>query len=382
MGKRAKPPGWLISVKFGRLSVAVSARALTPFLVYLWVLLIRLDSASSEWIAPPEHWLVFIILMALGIPFVISVVSGLMGAMIARRQGRQVRGFVFSGSTLLPDVRVSPSQPGGLLKGRPQKIARVALLTIVAAAALAVSYAQVGLNGPGPFREYWAGAFAAGWSMIALPSALVDLLAVYLWPAPTPRARSRRFRFLALAFCGLIVAWVAVMALFWPRESPFGVIIRSTIGGSVLAGLVLAAAAAASVALAQRVIPRDLRNAAVEAVAVDGTLRASDALSMHETPGFLVTDGHGQLVGWLSRGDALGSPDSLFSDLARPLIDSVPIEAEQRTFELRQLLDPYHDGREVVALVHDGTPVGYIVVARAFEYVTGDSAWSRLADPA
>jgi hypothetical protein len=68
------------------------------------------------------------------------------------------------------------------------------------------------------------------------------------------------------------------------------------------------------------------------------------------------------------------------SGLARPLIDPVPIEAEQRVSEMCRALDPYFDARDVVALAHEGALVGYVVIARAFEYVTGDSAWTRILD--
>lgn len=381
MGRRVKRPGWLWSVSLGRIFIAVSVSTITPFFVYLMVLTFWLDDLSSDWVRLPGSWLAFLFATAFCIPLAISAISGVLDATIARSRGRQVRGLLFSGTALVPDVRVSPSRPYFFAEGRPGFVMRITLLAVVAVPALAVMNAQLGLDGPGPFRAYWVGAVAAGWSMIALPSATLDLLGTYLYPASTPQVRARRFKILALAFVGLLVAWVVVTAL-WSEALPLEESVVATMMSSVFVGLMLAALTAYSVALAQRAISRDLRHAAVEAVAIDGRLRASDALSKHETPGFLVTDQGGQLVGWLSRGDALGSPDSLLSDLARPLIDPVPIAAEQQVSDLCQALDPHIDGAAVVALAHDATPVGFIVVSDAFRYVTGDSAWSRTPNPA
>lgn len=372
MGKSLRRPGLLASVSLGRHSFAISPSVLLPISVYMVVVWFRLKQVYSDMPRPGGYGLLSVCLTVFGIPLVISVITGLICAGIARFRRREMHGFAFTGATMLPVMRVSPSRPGGIVDARPYSVIRIALLGIAATWGVAVAHSQMPVDGTGPSQLYWVGAMAISWSLIALPPALLDLVAGYLWPAPTPQARGRRFRVVTRVLGVLMV--VCLLGTVSRPPDPSGIIFRLMVGEPLLVGLMLAILASRSVAMGQRAPARDLRQAAVKATVLSGDLRAAEALSDDEAQGFLVADQQGQLAGWLSRDDALRSPDLPLVDLVRPLLDPVPIEAVQHVSDLVAVVDPYLDGGEVVALSLDGTPVGYIAVSRAFEYVTGKSA--------
>lgn len=378
MDKARKVPGWLALVNVRRHHVAISISVLNPMILFPFAIATWLSSTSFDWAPVPGSWRAFMIGTAFGIPVAISVVNGALDAVIARSQGREVRGFGFGGPTLRADRRVSPSRPVDVVELRPTALMSVVLLTVIAVLALVGMNAQLGRDGA--FREFWVGAVAAGWALFALPWAAIQLAESHHRPAPTRQERVRWHRNIALAFVGLILA-LNVAKVLWPEVLSAGGMVV-TMSPFLELGLWYAAIGAGVAALGQRGVARDLRHAAVSAVAVDGGVQASDALEMNDTQGFLVADAEGQLVGWLSRADALGSPDSVLSDLAQPLLDPKPIDAEQHPSVMGRALDPHFDGHKVVAVAHDGTPVGYIVVADAVMHVTGDSAYSKLRNPA
>ncbi len=374
--KRMRKPGELWAAKMGRHRIAISISVLGMVFTYLLMIALRFADISANLSGLHGSQVAFMVATVILAPVVVVALGALADYAVATRQRCDVAGFLATGFSVLPDIRVSPSSPFSFAEGRAMAAARSGVYALLAALGVAAASAQLNVEGSGSFPVYWIGAMVGGWSLMALAIALLELVVGFLWQAPTARIRARRLRVTTLVIVAVALAWMIVVA--WEMGSPMFVsVVRYVVGWPVTMGLMWGGLTTNAVAGSQRALARDLRQVAVEAVVVDGASRASEAVELHETPGFLVAGRDGGLAGWVSREEAVGSPDALLSDLAHPLLDAVPIAAELREHDLKSAIDPSFDAGCMVAIAVDGTPVGYIEVLHAFEHVTGNAAWAE-----
>jgi hypothetical protein len=365
-----------MSVNVGGRFVAITVSMLPFVLAYMFLVWLRLVDIAGKEGSLPAGEVALCVITATLVPLAVWVLEALVGVVFANPHRRQISGFLFVGSTLTPDLRVSPSRPFGIAESRTHGLSRTVLLGSLAAVGTVAASAQLATDGNGSFPLYWVGAMAAGWCLFGFFVAIVEVLAASLWRAPSPHVRARRLRIVSVGFLLLAAGWL-VLTVVASSDSMFAAVSQYVIGWPLTVGLVVAALYASAMAGGQRIIARDLRHVAAEAVVVSHALAAGDALATYSTAGFLLSDDNGKLIGWASRDDAGASPDSPLATVAHPLLDSAPISAEQRAIDLKMAIDPHLDAGSVVAIAVDGTPVGYVEVLRAFEYVTGDPAWTK-----